>query len=358
MAGLPNLDHVAALSDDVGIIQHATESSPDRSTGYCTDDVARAFMVALMYDRVAPLQNVAVRLAATYLAFLHDAQLPDGRFHNFMNYARAWLDKVGTKDSCGRAMWALGYGMRYAPTQAWRRICRDHFNRSLKAIDWLEHPRSQAYAMLGIAHACVADDNGTYRRALGALASSLNELYLPDPKWTWFEDEMTYDNARLPEAMLRAGMTLRNAGYIEAGIASLNFLETVTVEDGVFVPIGNHGWYRRGGPRARYAQQPLEAAAMIDAELAAFEADQRPVRLRTADLALAWYEGKNTLYIPMGVGGGCFDGLETDGPNRNMGAESTLARLAGAYTMAECRRGRNASRGEVLRDDDPGVRGT
>jgi hypothetical protein len=358
MAGLPNLEHVAALSDDVGIIQHATESIPDRATGYCTDDVARAFMVALAYDRLVPLQNVAIRLAATYLAFLHDAQLPDGRFHNFMNYARAWLDKVGTKDSYGRAMWALGYGMRHAPTQAWRRVCRDHFNRALKSVDWLEFPRSQAYAMLGLAHACIADDNGTYRRALGALAASLYELYLPDPQWTWFEDEMTYDNARLPEAMLRAGMILRNAAYIEAGIASLDFLETVTVEDGIFVPIGNDGWYRRGGPRARYAQQPLEATAMIDAELAAFEADQRPERLRNADLALAWYEGKNTLYIPMGAGGGCYDGLESTGPNRNMGAESTLARLAGAYTMAEYRRGRIASRGEVLRDDDPGVRGT
>jgi len=358
VADLPTLDHVAALSDDVGIIQHATESIPNRSTGYCTDDVARAFIVALTYDRLEPKQNAAIRLAATYLAFLHDAQLPDGRFHNFMSYSRSWLDKVGTKDSCGRAIWALGYGMRHAPTQAWRRVCRDRFNRSLGSLDWLEHPRSQAYAMLGLAHACVADDNGTYRRALGALAASLHELYLPDPQWTWFEDVMTYDNARLPEAMLRAGITLHNADYVEAGIASLDFLETVTVEDGIFVPIGNEGWYPRGGIRARYAQQPLEAVAMIDAELAAFDADQRPARLRTADVALVWYEGKNSLYIPMTAGGGCYDGLESSGPNRNMGAESTLARLAGAYTMAEYRRGRNASHGEVLRDDNPGVRST
>jgi len=359
LPALPKLDHVLALSDDVGIIQHATESVPNRSTGYCTDDVARAFMVALMYDRLVPEQNEAIHLAATYLAFLHDAQLRDGRFHNFMSYSRTWLDDVGTHDSVGRAMWALGYGMRYAPTQAWRRVCRDHFNRALGAVDWLlEHHHAQAYAVLGLTHACVAEDNGTYRRALGALAARLHEIYLPDPQWTWFEDEMTYDNGRLPEAMVRAGITLHKSAYVEAGIAALDFLESVTIEDGIFVPIGNEGWYRRGGTRARYAQQPLEAFAMIDAELAAFDADGRPERLAAADLALAWYEGKNSLYVPMGVGGGCYDGLESTGPNRNMGAESTLARLAGAYTMAECRRGRNASHGEVLRDDDPGVRST
>jgi len=153
-------------------------------------------------------------------------------------------------------------------------------------------------------------------------------------------------------------VTLRNAAYVEAGTAALDFLETVTIEDDIFVPIGNEGWYRRGGERARYAQQPLEAHAMIDAELAAFDAGQGGGHLAKADVAMAWFEGKNSLYIPMGSGGGCYDGLESTGPNRNMGAESTLARLAAAYTIAECRRGRNASHGEVLRDDDPGVRST
>lgn len=339
-------------------MQHATESVPDRAHGYCTDDVARAFMVALAYDRLEPAQNVAIRLAAHYLAFLHDAQLGDGRFRNFMSYSRTWLEKVGSPDSNGRAIWALGYGLRHAPTRAWRRACRDRLSRALGAIDYLTHPRSQAYAMLGLAHALAAEDAPPYRRALNQLATQLHELYLPDPQWTWFEDEMTYDNARLPEAMLRAGIALKNAAFIDAGLASLDFLERVTIEEGIFVPIGSDGWYVRGGPRARFAQQPLEATAMIDAELAAFEADRRPERLAAANVAYAWYEGRNSQNIPMGVGGGCYDGLESTGPNRNMGAESTLARLSGAYMLAEHRRGRNASHGEVLRDDDPGVRDT
>jgi len=190
------------------------------------------------------------------------------------------------------------------------------------------------------------------------LANQLHDWFLPDPQGTWFEDEMPYDNARFPEAMLRAGMALDNAAFVEAGLASLDFLERTTFEGGIFVPIGSDGWYRRGGSRARFAQQPLEAAAMIDAELAAFSADQRPERLDAANVAYAWYEGRNSLKIPLGIGGGCYDGLESTGANRNMGAESTLARLSGAYMLAEHRRGRNASHGEVLRDDDPGVRDT
>jgi uncharacterized protein YyaL (SSP411 family) len=146
---------------------------------------------------------------------------------------------------------------------------------------------------------------------------------------------MTYDNARLPEALIRAGFVLGETRYRQAGLEALRFYEGVTILDGIFVPIGNEGWYRHGGARAIYSQQPLDACAMIDAELAAYDATEDPAHVGYAELSLAWFYGKNSRNETMAHGGGCFDGLDERAVNRNMGAESTLALLSGAYAMAE-----------------------
>lgn len=338
-SALPSLEHVVRLSDDTGIIQHAIESVPNRSTGYCTDDVARAFIVAIARARLMPADDAAASIASTSLAFLHDAQLADGRFHNFMSYERTWLDNVGTQDSCGRAIWALGYGMRFAPDAPSRRVAQHLLNRTLQTLDWLAYPRAEAYAILGLHHAALADASPGYRTALAALSRAsirrFDEAAVSD--WPWFEDVLTYDNARLPEALLRAAFVLEDARAREVGHRALAFLESIVVERGIFVPIGNDGWYPRHGERSRYAQQPLEAVAMVDAELAAFALDREPRRLIAAERAHAWYEGKNSLGVRMANGAGCYDGLEPSGPNRNMGAESTLAYLASAYVLAEHR---------------------
>lgn len=336
---LPTLDHVVTMSDDTGMIQHAVESVPNRSTGYCTDDISRAFMVVLARLRLEPHDAHAMRLASIYLSYLHDAQLEDGRFRNFMSYDRTWLDDVGTHDSVGRAIWSLGYGVRFAPTAAWRRVCRTMLARSLQCLDWLEFSRSESYAILGLAHASLADASPGYRAAVRGLAQRLATRYREThgPGWEWFEDEMTYDNARLPEAVLRAGAALEDTRLLEIGTATLAFYESIVLEGGIFVPIGNDGWYRRGGPRARFVQQPLEAAAFVDAELAAYALRGDSAHLAAAETGLAWYYGRNSCGVTMAQGGGCFDGLDQSAVNRNMGAESTLAHLASAYAVAEHR---------------------
>jgi hypothetical protein len=337
---LPPLDHLIALTDNTGVIQHAVETVPDRATGYCTDDVARAFMVALQRLQIVQGDEAATRLAGTCLAFLQDAQLGDGRFHNFMSFDRSWLDEVGTHDSVGRALWALGYGVRYAPTEGWRRVCRTLLDRGMRTLDWLHYTRSQAYAALGLAHAHATLKEPIYAAPLRFLADGLTDRFdtREDGAWAWFEDEMTYDNARLPEALIRAGHQLSDAKSGDVGLVTLAFYESVTIENGIFVPIGNQGWYRRGGPRARYAQQPLEAVSLVDAELAALDASGDVAHLAVAELGLAWYYGKNTVGTTLAAAdGGCHDGLEEDGANRNMGAESTLALLSAAYAVAQRR---------------------
>ncbi len=322
----------------MGVIQHATEDIPNRATGYCTDDVARALIVVYQKIAIDSRDAQALRLAPIYLSFLHGAQLRAGRFHNFMGYDRQWLDDVGTHDSVGRALWALGYGMRHAPRATWRRLCKRLFNKGLSALDWLEYPRSQAYAIIGLSHAChatLADiELPTYCDALRKLANSMKACFLEthDTRWKWFENVMTYDSARFSEALLRAGDVLQDDELTAIGLRTFAFYARVTVENGVFVPIGNEGWYPRGGQRARYSQQPLEAVSLVDAALAAYDATGDAAFQATAQIGLEWYYGRNSRGIVMARGGGCLDGLNESSVNLNMGAESTLAFLSAAYS--------------------------
>ncbi|HEX4014653.1 MAG TPA: hypothetical protein VHX17_12325 [Candidatus Cybelea sp.] len=330
------MDYLALLTDDVGIVQHALYNSPNRKTGYCTDDVARAFIVALEHLRLSPNDRQSQRFASIHLAFLQHAQLDDGRFHNFMEYDRRWSDECGTQDSIGRAIWALGYGVAGAPNAPWRTVCATLLDRALPALDELHYLHSRAYAAIGLAQAYAAVKEERYAGAVAGIAGDLRAAYekTASAEWPWYEDVMTYDNARLPEAMLRAGQMLGDSGIQEIGLTTLAFYESVTTQNGVHVPIGNDGWYPRGGRRALYAQQPLEAYAMVDAQLAAFDLTGDVSRFAAAELALEWYYGKNSRGVVMAQGGGCYDGLDEDSVNQNMGAESTLALLGAAFAIA------------------------
>ncbi|PZR58977.1 MAG: glycosyltransferase [Candidatus Meridianibacter frigidus] len=336
---VPSLDHLLALSDDTGIIQHAVYDVPNRSTGYCTDDVARAFMVAVSLHDIGTRKDAAARLASTYLAFLQDAQLADGWFHNFMSYGRSWLDERGTQDSFGRAVWALGFGMRYAKRESWRKVCERLLQSAAARLPDLRYLRSTAYATIGLSHALESRpaEAKLIREWLAPLAATLRDAYVAHqaPDWQWFEDGMTYDNARLCEAMLRAGTALRDDELIAIGLRTLAFYERIVIENGMFVPIGNDGWFPRGGIRARYGQQPLEAAASIEAALTAHDCTSAPAFVALAHAAFDWFHGKNTADAEMAERGGCRDGIDPQGANANMGAESTLAYLSSAAMLAE-----------------------
>lgn len=336
---LPVLDHLLALSDDVGIVQHAIFDVPNRETGYCVDDVARAFMVALSAAREPEYTGEALSLASTYLAFLYHAQLPDGRFRNFMSYERTWLEDVGSDDSMGRAIWALGYGVRFAPKARWRLLCANMLERALPAAMSFRFVRSAAFASLGLAHA--KDGHSVPAAALERTAAHLGGLLRDEherhraPGWEWFEQVMTYDNGRLPEALIRLGTAFGDGELVRIGLTSAEFLSNLVTIDGRFVPIGNDGWHERGVRRALYSQQPLEAAAMVDLGLVAAQASGHEHWYRVAERAFDWFHGRNTLEVPLVRDGGCCDGLEVFGPNENMGAESTLAYLSSAFALAQ-----------------------
>jgi len=334
----PVLDHLVTMTDDVGMFQHARFDIPNRSFGYCTDDVSRALIVAVEATRDRASEHIGSKLVTTYLAFLFDAQLPDGWFHNFMGYDRRWQDQRGTHDSFGRALWGLGHCIARAPRDAWRRVAREQLDAALPHVAGLPHLRSLAYAALGLAAVAAAEPgDARIARALRDAVTPIADAYRAHagPGWNWCEATMTYDNARLCEALVRAGVVLDDHALLRCGLEMLDFYAGIVVENGMFVPIGNDGWYPRGGVRARFGQQPLEAAALVAASLAAFGATGDVRYQSLAAVAGDWYFGRNSQGFLMVTNGGCRDGIDRNGVSPNMGAESTLAYLMSAISLAD-----------------------
>lgn len=341
------LDHLMRLTDDVGILQHAKFIVPDRYHGYCTDDNARALVVALMAQE-APSDSLsqgscAADLACRYLSFLHYAfNDATGRFRNFMAYDRRWLEEVGSEDCHGRAVWGLGVAIELAKSDHMLGAAMPIFEKSLPAIERFTSPRAWAFGLIGAqAYLNRFAGDSEVRRIRDRLADRLYGLWREraTPDWPWPEDYLTYENARIPQALLVAGHALGSRELVAAGLQALEWLAELQRDPrGHLVPIGNRGWYPRGGERARFDQQPVEAEGMLAACRVAYMVTGNEKWLDYAQVCLDWFLGRNDLSVPLydETTGGCCDGLTPDGPNRNQGAESTLAWLLAllqAYTM-------------------------
>ena len=331
---------IARLSDDTGILQHSRYGVPDRMHGYCIDDNARALI--LMQRATGLSDRTYDRWTPVYAAFVQHAWNPARqRFRNFMGFDRQWLEEEGSEDSSARALWSLGIAARDGRGDDLRRWGCDLFDRcGPHALD-LEALRSRAFAILGAAAIREAEPGhalaARIMEASGAvLMGALAEARRPD--WIWFEPCLSYDNARLPEALLRAGAALGRADWIDAGLETLEWITLrQRSESGVFRPVGNESFDRPYAAPLPFAQQPLEAWAMIDACDAAFltTADRRWIE--EAWRAYRWFEGENDLGVALGhaATGECLDGLDRSGANRTRGAESVLAfQLANAGMRA------------------------
>ncbi|MGC9452515.1 MAG: glycosyltransferase [Oceanipulchritudo sp.] len=327
----PKLDHIIRLSDDVGILQHAKYIVPDRYHGYCTDDNARALIAVLMAREMIPNSDAVTNLACTYISFLHHAFNEEtGRFRNFMGYDRRWLEEVGSEDSHGRAVWGLGEAVALAESADIRDAARAVFERALPALAEFTFPRTWSFALGGI-HAYLTRYSGDseVRRVRETLADKLFEKYKQNAtdEWPWIEDRLTYANGKIAQALILCGRHMDRAEMLQAGLQSLKWLMTVQTDPkGHFVPVGNNGWYPKQGTKARFDQQPIEALDMIEACREAYEATNDSKWVSHAQRCLEWFLGRNDLNAPLynHKTGGCCDGLNADGPNRNQGAESTL----------------------------------
>jgi glycosyltransferase involved in cell wall biosynthesis len=327
----PKLDHIIRLSDDVGILQHAKYIVPDRYHGYCTDDNARALIAVLMAREMIPNSDAATNLACTYIGFLHHAFNEEtGRFRNFMGYDRRWLEEVGSEDSHGRAVWGLGEAVALAESADIRDAARAVFEKALPALSDFTFPRTWSFALMGI-HAYLTrySGNSEVRRVRETLADKLFDKYKQNAtdEWPWIEDRLTYANGKIAQTLILCGRRMDRPEMLQAGLRSLEWLMTLQTDPkGHFVPVGNNGWYPKQGTKARFDQQPIEALDMIEACREAYDATNDSKWVSHAQRCLEWFLGRNDLHAPLynDKTGGCCDGLNADGPNRNQGAESTL----------------------------------
>ena len=322
----PRLDHLKRLCGDHGIIQFSRGDEPDLGSGFCLDDNVR-LLVACVAIR-AEAENAFARSAGERaLEFIEEAGAHSPQFHNMMDQYGRFTDRFASPESIGRLIRALGITLRDSTDERWLSIARAELHRASTALAALSTEHARAFAVLGFAAAVEAGE-AEYRAPLRAGAEAmLFELGRnASPQWYWPLSEMSYDNGRLPEALLRAGTVLNDQELRREGMRVLEFLGEVVQPKDRFEPIGAPGWYPRGGTRPCYAQQPLEAQAMMEAWLAAGERAK-------AEVAYDWFLGNNLdgLCVADLATGGCRDAIDTPGKlNMNMGAESTLAYVQAA----------------------------
>jgi glycosyltransferase involved in cell wall biosynthesis len=331
------LDAVNRMSDSVGMLQHAVYSVPDRDHGYCIDDNARALIMAV-WRGGAESRHLATR----YAAFVQHGWNPDKlRFRNFMGYDRRWLEESGSDDSNGRTLWALGVTAARSGDRALRDWAKALFDVAAPHLAELPAPRTKAFAALGGSAMLEAIPGHRLSRSL--LEASGDQLmtmhdHVSRHDWNWFESELTYDNGRLPEALIRAGMALGKPAMVERGLSALRWLiDHQTGPRGTFRPVGSNGFGRPYAASLAFDQQPVEAACTIAACAAAYEATSHDEWRAHARHAFGWFFGDNDAGMPLATvdDGGCFDGLMATGINRNQGAESILSLHLAALTMRQ-----------------------
>ncbi len=326
------MDHIVNMTDNTGIFQHAIYTVPNYHEGYCTDDNARAYILAVLRNDSLHAHPEIARLSTIYLGFLAAAfNHGNGRFRNFMSHSRQWLETKGSEDSHGRALWALGVGVRHSQNNGHQKLSTLFFKKGLATAAVSTSPRAWAFTILGLNDYLHLWPNDTEAKDLVIeLTERLIRLWknFATDDWPWFEPSATYENARLCQALIVGSQWVPQSESLAIGLKSLEWLAKVqTAQGGHFSPIACHGFYERNSAKANFDQQPVEAQGMVSACLEAFRATQNPKWTQEAKRAFEWFLGRNelglSLYDPST--GGCNDGLQINRLNENQGAESSLA---------------------------------
>ena len=335
------LDHLVRMTDSIGIFQHATFNVPNFSEGYCTDDNARALILAVLLENLGAVNLLTINeLASRYLGFVRYAwDTSIGRFRNFLTFQRNWKEEVPSEDCHGRALWAIGTCIGQSKNEGFVQMSVELFEKALASSASFTSPRAWAFILLGI-HEYLQRFHGDRlaRNCLETLATRLYDLYKvnTDAEWLWFESSLAYCDAKLPHALLVSGHDLDNEEMLKAGIDALKWLVKIqTSTRGHFQPVGSDSAYHRGGVKPVFDQQPVEAYATVSACLEAYRVTKDKAWHDEASKVFQWFLGGNDLGISLydPVTGGCCDGLHIDRVNRNQGAESTLSFLLSLTEM-------------------------
>ena len=352
LCAAPDVTYLRRLTTDRGIWQHARGDVPDTERGYSIDDVARALIVVNHATRIFPLLNAPLEndsrtladLAEVYLNFLATYQLSNGRFHNFVSGQGAPADPVGSDDSFGRTIWALGETIVSGITPEHRARAGELLRKSEARLTVTSSPRTNAFLLLGMSALAAASPQSPTHPLVGPLVQDLLDRFQAHHvgDWAWFEDALSYSNAKIPLALFRSVPVLEAADDPRAPEAAavaqeaLDFLLRETTHEGIPAPIGNKGWYTRGSTKPLYDQQPVDAAGMVLACLEAWRATLEDRYREAAESWLRWYEGGNVRHASLlEDDGSVHDGISEDGVNANRGAESLVTYLLARLRWAE-----------------------
>ena len=334
-----SLAHIKRLTDDTGIIQHAKFGIPNLKEGYCLDDNARALLMVLMAYKQKK-DSLALDLSPIYLSYINYMQNKDGTFRNFLSFNRNFLDEVGSEDSFGRTIWALGYLLGNAPNDAYYQTGKSIFFNASDNFDKLQSVRGIANTIVGISYYLKSNPNDV--QMIQRLRNLTNKLIMQyeinnSPDWKWFEPILSYDNGMLPLALLHSAEILNDEKITEVAIETMNFLTGITLKEGYLTLIGNEKWYTKGGERSMFAQQPLDALAMVLMFHQAFHLTNDKEYLNKLFTCFMWFLGENDIRMSLFdfETKGCCDGIENYGINRNQGAESSLAYLISHLTVLQ-----------------------
>lgn len=334
-----SLAHINRLTDDTGIIQHAKFGIPNLKEGYCLDDNARALLMVLMAYR--QMKDVrALELSPIFLSYMHYMQKADGTFRNFLSFSRNFLDDIGSEDSFGRTIWALGYLLGNPPNDAYFQAGSGVFFNAAPNFEKLKSIRGIANSMIGISYYLKtnpSDDSMTERLRNMALTLVTHYQENESPDWRWFESLLAYDNGILPLALLHAAGILNDDRVTQVAFAAMDFLSTHTLKEDYLSIIGNEKWYRKEGERSVFAQQPIDAMAMVLMYHQAYHFTKDKDYLNKLYTSFLWFLGENDLRMSLYdfETKGCCDGFENYGVNRNQGAESSLAYLISHLTVLQ-----------------------
>lgn len=332
-----SLNHIRRLTDDTGIIQHAKFGIPNLKEGYCLDDNARALlMVCMCYNQKK--YRKALELMPIYLSYIHYMQNSDGSFRNFLSFNRNYLDEVGSEDSFGRTIWAMGYLLSNPPNDAYYQTGRLIFFDAVPHFEKLNSIRGIANTIIGICHYLQAHSGDEeMKQILNTLSHTLVAHYdrNKSENWHWFESLLAYDNAILPLALLHSTQILKDKRVKEVAFESMEFLIEHTMKDGTLSVIGNREWFVKDGERSNFAQQPIDAQAMVLMFHQAYVINGDREFLRKLFISFMWFLGENDMRMSLFdfETKGCCDGFEDYGVNRNQGAESSLAYLISFLTV-------------------------
>jgi glycosyltransferase involved in cell wall biosynthesis len=332
-----SLAHIKRLTDDTGIIQHANFGIPNLKEGYCLDDNSRALLMVLMAYRQKK-NSLALDLSPVYLSYINYMQNKDGTFRNFLSFSRNFLDKVGSEDSFGRTIWALGYLLDNAPNDAYYQTGKSVFFNASPNFEKLQSVRGIANTIVGISYYLMSNpSDDSMAERLKNLSYKLIKNYEENSisEWKWFEPLLAYDNGIIPFALLHSAERLKDSKITEIALETMNFLTKITLKDGYFSAIGNEKWYKKGGERSMFAQQPVDTLAMVLMYHQAFHLTKDKEYLTKLFSCFMWFLGENDLRMNLFdfETKGCCDGFESYGVNRNQGAESSLAYLISHLTV-------------------------